>query len=170
MAVFNRYFGKKDKIPGLWLIPILGSAVMFSTFFIPIGFHGTEGVESFIYVWISTADSMRMEFGFVERVIYIILLVYLSLSLLFITVTWHVGAELLKDAFAKKRWTPGVEQKFGWKLWIIIILFSTPYLFMVKFLDEKQFFELIREWLNLRYLSEIALVIIVFWLGRKAAK
>jgi len=170
MAVFNRYFHKEDKITWLWIIPIIGIGVLFTTFFIPIGFHGTEGVETFIYVWVSTADSMRMEYGFVERVIYMFLLVYLSLSLLFITVTWHVGAELIKDAFSKKRWVQTAEQRFSWKLWIIILLLSVQCLLTLKYLNEKQFFELSRQWLILRYISEIGLVMIVFWLGRKASK
>ncbi|WP_162848560.1 GerAB/ArcD/ProY family transporter [Paenibacillus nanensis] len=170
MAVFNRFFRKEDKIRGLWLIPLAGFAVLFTTFFIPIGYHGTEGVASFIYVWVSTADSIRMEFGFVERVIYMFLLIYLSISLLFITMTWHVGAELLKDVFSKKQWAQEDDQRFNWTRWLICLLFSPTCIVTLRFLNEKNYLELTDEWLIVRYISEVALVLIVFWLGRKASK
>ena len=43
-------------------------------FFVPIGFHGTVGVEDYVYLWSMTADSMMTEYGFINRVLFVFLL------------------------------------------------------------------------------------------------
>jgi len=102
-AKFNREFRSIDmKKQQLWVLPVIGLLVLTTTFLIPIGYYGTYGVDNFIYIWVSTADSMKMEFGFMERVMFIFLLLYLSVALLFISITWHVGSELVKSILPTK--------------------------------------------------------------------
>jgi len=97
LIIFNREFQKLN-LKWLWLIAVFGLQVLLVTILGPIGFHGAvKGVENYVFPWISTADSMRMELGFVERVVFIFLLLHINISLVSITIHWHVGIELYKS-------------------------------------------------------------------------
>ncbi|UJF34052.1 GerAB/ArcD/ProY family transporter [Paenibacillus hexagrammi] len=166
-AIFNRTFRVDGRLSFLWIVTLTGTLVLTSTFIIPIGFFGTLGVDDFIYTWVSTADSMRMEFGFVERVLFVFLLLYLNVAMLFITVTWHVGAELMKSVIPKKyqeyagrrpRMTSGV----------IIAVFLLLSEWTARMFDEKHYMMLTSAWFQLRLPSEVALVLLIFWLGRRS--
>ncbi|KIL41866.1 hypothetical protein SD70_04425 [Gordoniibacillus kamchatkensis] len=70
MAVFNRVFPNfRPKL--LWLGGLLGFAIELTTMFLPIGMLGADAVGRYVFAWMSTADSMRIELGFIERVMYI---------------------------------------------------------------------------------------------------
>lgn len=121
MAIFNRTFQDVKRIQWFWAVPVLGTLVLATSFFIPIGYHGTYGVDQYIYTWVSTSDSMRMEFGFIERVLYVFLLLYLSISLLFVSVTWHVGAELFKGIFHLNHVDENDGQSGSWLSWLVFL-------------------------------------------------
>ncbi|WP_269432463.1 GerAB/ArcD/ProY family transporter [Gordoniibacillus kamchatkensis] len=162
-AIFNREFDGRFCPKHLWAIPFLGLTILSTTFFIPIGFHGTEGVGHFVYPWVSTADSLRMEFGFVERVVYLFLLLYLSLTLIFVTVTWHVGYRLI-ESISQKQFPIR-----SWSLKPIVVFgsFMLITIFLAYFLNEKQHLILGTYWLRLRFWSELGLVLYVYYLSRK---
>lgn len=160
-VVFNREFSGLV-LKHTWAIPVTGLLVMLSSFLIPIGLHGTIGVESYVHLWVSTADSLRLEFGFIERVIYIFLVLYLSVSLLFVCVTWHVGGELMKSAAQDLQ----IRQKWIGN-WLPFIVMSILVLLTVQYFNEKQFLEVAKWWFIIRYPSECMLVIMVYWLGKR---
>lgn len=101
LAIFNRAFHSM-KPRHLWLIPVSGLMILLITFLVPIGYHGTIGVEHQVYSWFSTADSIRSEFFVVERVLFIFYFTYLSLSLVTAVIHWHIALELIKSFFEKK--------------------------------------------------------------------
>jgi len=169
MAIFNRCFDKNTRIRGLWLIPVIGALVLSTTYFIPIGIHGTYGVQSYVYVWINTADAIRMEFGFIEHMVYIFLLLYLGVSILFTCVTWHVGAELLKGIFAGKSVAANL-RSHPWFTFGILAVNTVLILISARLFTEKQFSIFSKLWFILRYPAEIMLVMVVAFLAwRKKA-
>ncbi|NBD23105.1 GerAB/ArcD/ProY family transporter [Paenibacillus sp. T1] len=99
LSVFNRTFPADKQIKHLWLIPAVGLILELFSFFIPIGFHGTDGVDDYIYTWVSTVDAFRMKYLLIERVVSIYLLILLVVTYVFTMITWHVGAELVTGAF-----------------------------------------------------------------------
>lgn len=135
LIIFNRVFTKKQKMNwlelGITFFVMAGNLA--TTYFIPMGYNGFEQIDRLVYPWIITSDSMRIEFGFVERVLFIFLVLYLAISFLSILIHWHVTIELLKSVFWLKR--------FQWKGRNL-----TPYLFVSLF----WFFSLI----SLPYVTE----------------
>ncbi|WP_336787209.1 GerAB/ArcD/ProY family transporter [Paenibacillus sp. MMO-177] len=162
IVIFNRELTSKLSLRHLWFIPIVGIGVLATTFFIPIGIHGTEGVERYVYVWVSTADAFHMEYGFVERMVYIYLMLFLNLSLLFTTVVWHIGYQLIKGFVPKKiKLRPGIHP---------IIVFGTVGIVtevLFQLMDEKTITYAAWSWLNVRLWSEIFLVLLVYVLSLK---
>ncbi|MFP3125875.1 spore germination protein [Ectobacillus funiculus] len=119
LIIFNRVFTKKQRITwlqlGLIFFMLTGSLA--TTYFVPMGYNGFESVDRIVYPWIRTSDAMRLDFGFVERVLFIFLMLYLAVSFLSILMHWHVAIELLKKVIWLK-W-------FKWKKRNL-----TPYLFI----------------------------------------
>ncbi|MFC5447726.1 GerAB/ArcD/ProY family transporter [Paenibacillus aestuarii] len=166
-AIFNREFQSINlKKQHLWVIPIIGSLVLTTTFLIPIGYYGTYGVEDFVYIWVSTADSMKMEFGFMERVMFIFLLLYLSVALLFISITWHVGSELTKNLLppTTKPFLQQYPTTSGMAITGMTVVLAELFALM---LDEKHFMMAASNWLQLRLPSEIFIVLLVYGLGMR---
>ncbi|TVX98977.1 GerAB/ArcD/ProY family transporter [Paenibacillus cremeus] len=157
LVVFNKELGGQFTLKQFWAVPILGFGVLMTSFFIPIGFHGTIGIDNYVYSWISTADSMRSEFGFVERVMYLFLLLYLNLSLIFTTVSWHVGYQLANSLFAKR----GL---IGYVLLGLMIMITIG---LIHYFSEKDFLTIGTKWLNVRLYSEVLLVMFIYYLSRK---
>lgn len=101
LAIFNRAFNKVT-IKRLWLIGITGFVILLISVLIPIGYHGTIGVERHVYPWFSTADVLRTKNFIIERVLFFFYFTYLTLSLVSSVVHWHVALEMLKGVFTIK--------------------------------------------------------------------
>ncbi|TXK81362.1 hypothetical protein [Paenibacillus sp. N3.4] len=168
-TIFNRNFQVDAKRQFLWLIPLVGTTVLITTFFIPIGFHGTYGVDQLNYIWESTADSMRVEFGFIERVLFIFLLLYLSIAMIYIMTTWHLGSELMKSVVPRKM-NPLLVNHARWSSWIIICFFAVITEISTWLFDEKKYMVLSSAWFQLRLISEVVLVVVIYWIGKKKGK
>ncbi|WP_194841393.1 GerAB/ArcD/ProY family transporter [Salinibacillus xinjiangensis] len=144
ISIYNRVL--KPKVNKLKLIPflllgILATVNIFTSFLIPIGFNGVDGSENYIYPWFSTADSIRMEFGFIERVLFIFLLLYIGISISTATITCHVGVETLKSILPKKKWK-GIAMVPSMILLVFsVFTISSPYLFsQVHIFDFSKFY------------------------------
>lgn len=116
LIIFNRVIKGKLKIRNFIAILFLGAFNLFTTFFIPIGFHGSDGAVEYLYPWISTADSLRLIYSPIERVIFIFLMFYMSITLMSISVHWHVSYELIKGTFKEK-----INKKLNW---LILSIFT----------------------------------------------
>ncbi|REE82706.1 spore germination protein [Paenibacillus taihuensis] len=163
-AIFNRLNPPNFRLRYRWLIPLVCCFIMVTSFFVPIGFHGTEAVASYLYVWSVTADSMTMEYGFLERVVFIFLLLYLNLSLVYTANVWHIAMEFFKSCLpkAKPQIDPERTPLSNWVIACILGLFTvvTSYL-----LDEKQDLRLATNWLILRVCVEVISVLFLFVLS-----
>jgi hypothetical protein len=105
LIIFNRFFTKKHKITlkQILLIGFLGLGSLFTTYFIPIGMNGFEAVETIAYPWITTSDTLRLELGVIERILFVFLILYLAISFLSLLIHWHVALELIKSVVTFKR-------------------------------------------------------------------
>ncbi|MFB9761265.1 GerAB/ArcD/ProY family transporter [Ectobacillus funiculus] len=134
LIIFNRVFTKKQKMSWLQLgiTLLIAGGNLATTYFIPIGYNGFDQIDRLVYPWILTSDSMRIEFGFVERVLFIFLVLYLAISFLSILIHWHVTVELLKSLFWLKRFqwkgrnlTPYLFVSLFWFISLIIVPYVT---------------------------------------------
>lgn len=101
LFIFNRFFTKKQNFnwKHITLIGFISTLNLFTTYFIPIGFNGFENIDELVYPWITTSDSLRMEFFMIERLLFVFLLFYLGIAFLSILIHWHVSFEFLKFVF-----------------------------------------------------------------------
>ncbi|WP_077212954.1 GerAB/ArcD/ProY family transporter [Bacillus dakarensis] len=136
LIIFNRLFKKKQQInwKNMLFIALIGGTALVTTYFIPIGMLGFDAVGDVVYPWITTSDSLRLEFFIVERVIYIFLLLYLAISFLSVLIHWHVTLELLKSIIwfkkfqlKKRNLTPYLFLSFFWVASLIAVSYLTEY-------------------------------------------
>ncbi len=165
LAIFNRNF-KNLKTRYLWTIPLLGLVILLITFLVPIGYHGTIGVEDHVFSWFSTADSIRMEMFIIERVLFLFYTVYLTLSMLSTVVHWHVGLELFKGAFQSKAGKLPSKKVDWW----IMIPFAIGTLVLMNYLNQIRMAQLGQWFLNIRFANEFILLAILFYVKRRSAK
>ena len=160
LIIFNRLIKGKVKIWNFLAILILGGANLFTTFLIPIGFHGADGTQAYLYPWISTADSLRLVYSPIERVIFLFLMFYMSVTLISVSVHWHVALELIKGTFKEK-----VSRK---KNGLIIAIFIGGSIVGVTYFNTLLLIKLATYWMICRLGFEIVTVIITFlWAWRK---
>ncbi|MCZ8517072.1 hypothetical protein O9H85_32930 [Paenibacillus filicis] len=162
MVILHREFEGKFTTKYHWIIPIMGLLSFITTFAVPIGFHGLMAVGDYPYPWVVTADSMRFKLGFVERVVFVFLLLYIGISIMYGIVAWHNSIELLKGAFEKT--IKGQWQRYF--PWILLALLAIPPCYAVELIDQPKLLQFSRLWLNSRLAGEIALVLTVYLLGR----
>ncbi|WP_409288297.1 GerAB/ArcD/ProY family transporter [Peribacillus sp. SCS-37] len=157
LVIMNRNIQAKRILKHFWIIPVLGTLILGFTYLIPFGFLGIKSIGDFVFPWMVTVDTLRMEYGFIERTSFLLVMIFMLLSILFGIITWNVGLELMKGAF-------GIEdRKTGKRLFTLIFLgivgFLTVY-FQVT-INQRSFFEAVKIWFNLRLPVEILLVLAV---------
>ncbi|MFK9090438.1 GerAB/ArcD/ProY family transporter [Bacillus salipaludis] len=162
MIIFNRVIKGKLKIWNFIAIFFLGVFNLFTTFFIPIGFHGSDGAVEYLYPWISTSDSLRLVYSPIERVIFLFLMFYMSITLISISVHWHVAYELIKGTFKGK-----ISKKKNWTILAFMTFCSAA---GVIYLNTVLLNKVTVYWMVLRVGFEIIIVAIFFvWARRRTA-
>ncbi|WP_423800036.1 GerAB/ArcD/ProY family transporter [Neobacillus sp. SAB-20_R2A] len=165
LVIMNRFINSKKVLKFIWILPIIGFLVIICTFFIPIAFLGVDGVNDVVFPWIFISDSLRMEFGFIERVLYLILCLYLLLILVFGIITWHVGLKLLEGIIEGKNMKRNGRKKIYKYVFLISIGLCT--IILQSLTNQREFFYIVKTWLNIRFPAEIMLVALVFFLSRR---
>ncbi|TYA15296.1 GerAB/ArcD/ProY family transporter [Paenibacillus faecis] len=165
LVVFNRNF-RNLKTRLLWVIPVTAFVILLVTFLVPIGYHGTVGVEDHVYSWFSTADSIRMELFIIERVLFLFYTTYLSLSLFSMTIHWHVGLELFKGVF-RSRHEKKESKKGDW--WILIPVCIVTLLLM-SFMNQVRLAQMGQWFLNIRFANEFVLLIALYIANKRSAR
>lgn len=166
LFLFNRFFKEKQTfgLKQLVFIFMISIVTLFTTYFIPIGFNGFEHIDELVYPWISTSDSLNMDFFVIERVLFIFLLFYLGIAFLSILIHWHVSLELLKFVFKLD------EIKYKEKVignYLPIPFFISISLLMVSLLNEYQLFRYSSYFYHLVVVIFPIMVILFFFIKRR---
>lgn len=136
IIIFNRVFSKSHLKNALvlFIVAITGTLILLTTFFVPIGINGFENVETLVYPAVSTADSLRMPYGIIERILYLFLMFFLAITFLSLIIHWHVSMELLKSVFSMKNFTwknknltPYIFLVIFWIVGIVLVMYLTEY-------------------------------------------
>lgn len=167
LAIFNRSF-KSLKPRHLWMIPVSGLLILLITLLVPIGYHGTIGVEDQVYTWFSTADAIRSEFFIVERVLFIFYFTYLALSLVSAVIHWHIALEIFKGFFMKKK-TKGLKAASNKDWWILGVMTAVT-VWMGFYLDQVKLTVLGQWFLNVRLPVEFLLIATIIAAYRRRKK
>ncbi|RSK26218.1 hypothetical protein EJF36_04735 [Bacillus sp. HMF5848] len=164
IMIFNSGF-KELKPKFIYLVPLVAIANLFTTLMVPIGFHGVDGVEDYNYIWITTSDALRFEFGFVERVVFVFLLIYISISLMSVIIHWHVAVEFFKSHLPKikKNNKPRIQ-------YVIVLVFSGITILVIHYFNENTILILTKLWLSLLIPFGLLANILLTYLVRKEHK
>jgi hypothetical protein len=169
MSLFNRLLPPNFRFKHRWMYPVFGTLILLITFFVPIGFHGTETVSHYIYIWAETADSLIMQYGFVERVLFLFLIIFLNLTLVYTMSGWHQAMEFIKSCF------PGMKPEIDSPQapianYVIVAFFALITIIYLAFTNEKHNLLITAYWLNIRMFVEIITVIWIFILSRRRSR
>ncbi|TVY09478.1 hypothetical protein [Paenibacillus cremeus] len=149
-----------------WIVPLFGIFFLAVTFFIPIGFHGTVTVQEYVYLWSMTADSMVTEYGFINRVLFVFLILFTGLSLLFVMNTWNTTIMLIRHSLS--RFTAVEETPVARiNLWIALAAGLLSFVYMHLSNPERN--QLISEiWLVGRFITEVMFLgIMLYFVWRR---
>lgn len=158
MAVFNRVISQFQP-RGIWGIALFGLFISFTTMFIPIGFQGADGVGDFTFPWMSTADSMRIELGFIERVLFVFMFLYGQIAFVGIIVHWHIAFECIRSILMQKGETAKLPKSkiFPW----IVMAFFAAGVIGGAMLNNAQMFAAGEFWVVIRLFIDLILVFVI---------
>ncbi len=159
LIVFNRVIKGTLKARNFVIIALLGLINIFTTFFIPIGFHGSDGTQEYLYPWVTTADSLRLVYSPIERVIFLFIMFFMSISLMSVAIHWHVALELIKGSFKKE-----VSKK---KVWLILSVFTGVSILGIIYFNTILLLKFATYWLIIRLVCEVLLVGMFFLWARR---
>lgn len=163
IVIFNRIFGP-IKLKYGWAVSIGGLFILLTTFLIPIGYHGTQGVTRHIYPWFSTADSIQITLFIVERMLYVFYFVYITLSLVSSIVHWHVALELNKSIF--QRQNSNKEKLNNWIEGLCLTGFI-GITYAMSLLSQEQTIQLATQFLKIRFVAEIIVLFITVYIVKR---
>ena len=155
-------FGIKQAL----IVFALGVFAIFTTYFIPIGVLGFDEVESILYPWILTSDSIRMKFGVIERVIFIFLLLFLAIAFLNITIHWHVACKLLESALGIEKIKVVLRKKIS--LAVVIVVFWVIAVYTTLKVTEYDLFLYSKYYFNSIPIAFVILMILMVVVNRRA--
>jgi hypothetical protein len=163
LVVFNRVFPSLP-IKWLWLMIPLGFLITGSSFLIPIGYLGADGVSDYVFAWMSASDSMRVEFGFIERVMFIFYGLYGLITFVSMIIHWHVALELGKSVFFKGK--AGRKQDYIMIGSLVVLLIVLVYGWGGSLSDNRTF-HFGEMWLNIRLGLELLLLLTIWIAARR---
>ncbi|UPG62946.1 hypothetical protein [Metabacillus endolithicus] len=146
-------------------IALLGFFTLITTFIIPIGLNGFDGAESFTFPWIATTEAIRIELGFIERISFLFLGLYINVSLASVILHWHVGLEQLKAVLPSIKF-----KKIDIKPFVLIGVFIVLALVVQLFFEEKTVGEIAKVWMMLLLPAQIAGLILLKLLSKRKEK
>ncbi|QHW29609.1 GerAB/ArcD/ProY family transporter [Paenibacillus rhizovicinus] len=169
LAIFNREFKNMKGVKYLWFLPMIGFGLVTASFFIPIGYLGTDGIDDYIYTWISTIDAIRMKYVFIERVITIYLLILLVMTYVFTMITWHVGSQAISSCF--QAYNPKlVSWRSKLPSLVICVLLAIATVIAGSRFNEMQLFKVSGYWMRIHLPFDMLVVLIVFIWSKRGMK
>jgi len=169
LAIFNRVLPPNFRFKHRWAFPLVAFLVLVVTFFVPIGIHGTEAVVHYVFLWSATADSLKMMYGFIERMLLIFLLVIINLSLTYTVVGWHIVLEFFKSLFPNNK-VDSDEAKPPLKSYVIMAGMLVATFLLMFSINELTVVFLGAVFLIIRMCSEVTFTIWVYVLSKKKVR
>lgn len=166
LAIFNRFFKDKQTfgLKQLSFVFVVAIAAIFTTYFIPIGFNGSEKIGDLIFPWITTSDSIRLRYFVIERLLFVFLLSYLGIAFLSMLIHWHVSIGFLKFVFNfNKMKYKGLN--FG--PFIPIIIFTVISIYYVRTINEYQLFRYSSVLYNVLAIFLSSMIFLFFFINRR---
>lgn len=132
--------------------------VLFSSYFIPIGYFGLNGVGKENYVWITAIDSMRIDYFFLERIVIVFILILIGLALMYTILSYHSSLKFLQL----------LTEGFGGDLkWVGIFIVVISALITQFYIDEIDLLTLFICFFISRVFLDLILLFILLWASRK---
>ncbi|ANA79895.1 hypothetical protein C7121_07970 [Paenibacillus glucanolyticus] len=172
MVVFNRIF-HKFRVKHIWSIVIVSILTLAVSIFAPIGLLGAAGAGEHVYPAFSTADSLRIRYFIIERMIYVFYVVYMCLSLVNSIVHWHVGKELILGGFRLKSDKPESIRKKRKVEWWVLAAFCVIILASSMAINQYSLNDMAIVFLDVRFAGEFLLIALLFyavWRRRRRRK
>lgn len=159
LIIFNEKINLKliSKRYLLWIF-LFGIFILISMYFIPIGYLGLKGVSKEVFVWLTTVDSMHVDYLFVERVIYILLFGQIVICLIYIILSWHTSLELFKTL------NLNYGGMYRWLLISFFICVTTIILILIRESDMIKYFIV---FFNICAISNVLLVLSLLYVSAK---
>lgn len=165
------FINRKDKplkFSNSWLAPILVFIVALITIIVPIGMLGTETSAQYLFVWTVAADATEIPYGFIERLMFIFIIVLLSIAITYTVSTLSQVIDACKQTivlFSKK-----VTQKQVERIPLYIYSLLAIVIFICVIFNNDFLFERVAKWyLVIHFFAEIVFTttfyIIVKWKG-----
>jgi hypothetical protein len=146
--------GKKHLLIALVIIYF----VLFSSYFVPIGYFGLNGVGKESYVWVTTVDSMHFDYFFLERMVPIFILVQIGITLMYIILSYHSSLQYLQ-LIAKNGG--------GLSKWVGIFVVVISALITQHFTDEFRLLKLFNCFFIFRIILDLCLMFILLFASKK---
>jgi hypothetical protein len=168
LMIFNRVLKKKQSMnwKSLLFLGAAGAGALFSSLFLSLGIQGFENAEIIVYPTMTTADSLRFQYGLVERVLYVGVLLTLTVSFASILTHWHVAIEMMKKVITLQKWS--------WKghnliPHLLMIIFWFTSLKIVTYLNEYQLLEYTDYFYDI-FPFLVSILLLLFWRIRRKVK
>ncbi|MBM7563170.1 hypothetical protein [Paenibacillus sacheonensis] len=161
LVLFNRMHEEGFKFKFRWVVPLFSSLFLAVTFFVPIGFHGTVGVQEYVYLWSMTADSMALDYGFINRVLYVFLLMFTGISLLYVMNTWHTTIHFIRytlNGYKSVEETPASRIN----IWFSVGIGAAAFVYMY-FISTEENQRVSEVWIITRFFVEILTVFMMLY-------
>lgn len=168
LTLFVNQKNKPLKFKNSWLAPIITFVIALITIIVPIGMLGTETSAQYLFVWTVAADATEIPYGFIERLMFVFIIVLLSIAITYTVSTLSQVIDASKQTlllFSKKMTPKRVNRLPIYIYSVLAIVIFICVLFNNDFL-----FEIVAKWyLIIHFLAELLfttlLFIIMKWKG-----
>jgi len=168
LLIFNRVLKKKQSMTwkSICTIGLVGTIVLLAGYFGPIGMLGFESIGMVVNPGMTTADTMVFRYGIIERVLFVALMFFLTITFASILTHWHVAVEVFKKVvyFKKLRW-----RKHNLTPHLFLIVFWITSVKVVTYLTEYQLVKYTSYFYNI-FPFLLSAMLLVFWVIRRRAK
>lgn len=167
LVIFNKVFQNRWRFDWKDYVIVVSSGLflLIISFIIPLGLVGFDNIDTFTFPNISSSDSLRFPYGFIERVLYVTLILSLSTTFFTIIIYWHVGLQLLLSMMNIK---DNEKKKRNIIISIIIIFFWIVNYYIINNINEHELFNFRKIFYESICLFFIFLLLVFQWIKRRA--
>lgn len=158
------FIEKKDrplKFRYCWPAPILMLLLLISTILIPIGILGSETAAEYYFVWTVASDATQMPFGFIERLMFLFIIVLLIIAVTYTVIVLNQVINICKRTIMSMRKNNSKEQSKYMAYYIYGILGLTILILVIK-TNDFQLEQLAMWYLVVSFITEVCFTLIFY--------